>query len=39
MTKKIIVRVVGRLGNQMYRYCFARILQEEVKGELFLDFF
>ncbi|PCS01430.1 hypothetical protein RT41_GL000194 [Lactococcus fujiensis JCM 16395] len=31
--------MVGRLGNQMYRYCFARILQEEVKGELFLDFF
>ena len=33
----IIIRLKGGLGNQIFQYCFARTLSQELNKELFID--
>lgn len=37
MKRKIIVKMIGGLGNQLFIYCFARNIQEKYGGELYFD--
>ncbi|WP_163704276.1 hypothetical protein [Paenibacillus jilunlii] len=35
--KKIIIRVMGGLGNQLFQYAYARYLQEIYNADIYLD--
>lgn len=37
MKKKIIVRLMGGLGNQLFQYSYARYLQEVYDADIYLD--